>query len=478
MRLIGWAAGWLVGVGIGSLAHVPWIPVAAAAVALLGLASGCRARPVRDGLLVAAFLLLGVLRASCVRHPCSGDPLAEMRGQQVVVRGVVVGESEEVSKASRFPFRIEALREGDGGWHELRSTVLVSASPFFAPSYGTRLEIRGTLVALLPGSAGAGRFCLGLKEVEPLARIPGDGGAPLLAALYAVRGWTRARLQALLPEPHASLLVGILLGSRTGLPPEVAEAFSRSGTSHILAISGWNITLVVGFLGAGARFLPRRLALPLLLAGIAAYTVLVGASAAVVRAALMGSLYLFAQHVGRPGDALTALFASAWAMTLWDPRMLGDIGFQLSCSATLGMLLFVPVWNRALHRWPAWLGESAATTLASQLLTWPIAGLHFRTYSLVVPLANLVACPALAPLMLLGALTLCLGRVPLLGTLLCGATWAVASYMLAAVRWTGSLPWAALRLPVLGPPFLLLYYGALGFWWYRWRAQERSSAGS
>lgn len=465
MRLIYWAVGWLVGIGIGTQLGIPWFGAAGGAVGVFALARGVPGRLAREICLVAGFLCLGMLRATLVRDPCADDTLAGWREKQVVLRGVVVGEAEEAGRARRFPLRVEGFREGDGPWEPARSHVLVTGPAFFAPTYGVRLELRGTLAPLLSRAPGANRFCLGLNDVELVGQLPGTGGTPFLRALYAVRGWARGRLQTLFPEPHASLLVGILLGSRTGLPPDVSQAFARSGTSHILAISGWNITLVVGLLSAGSRLLPRRWSLPVLLAGIAGYTILVGGSAAVVRAAWMGSLYLLARQVGRPEDGLTALFASAWVMTLWDPRMLADIGFQLSCTSTLGMLLFVPIWTDVLHRWPEWLRESGAATLASQLLTWPVVALHFRTYSLVVPLANLLGCPALAPLMLLGALALCFGRIPLLGPLLCGAGWVMASYLLAVVRWTGSLPWAALQLPVLGPAFVVVYYAALACWW-------------
>jgi competence protein ComEC len=361
----------------------------------------------------------------------------------------------------------------------LRGTALVQGERFMEVRYGERLHLSGELA--LPRSAGSSSYrdslarqsiYVLLQRVRVVERLPGAGGAFPARLLYALRGWARGRLEALLPEPAASLLVGILLGSRTSIPPAVEEAFSRSGTTHILAISGWNINIVAAFLAAAGRRLPRHISLLLVLLGIVLYTLFVGASAAVLRAALMGMLYVLAQQAGRPADGRTALFASAWAMTLWNPGLLSDLGFQLSFAATLGMLLFVPVWSALLARWPRFLAESLAATLASQLLTWPVLALAFRQFSLVVPLANLLACPALAPLMLLGALTLLLGAVPGLGVLLRGLTWLVASYMLAVVGWTGSLPWAAVPLPALGVGFLVVYYAVIAWWW---RGYQRAS---
>jgi len=93
--------------------------------------------------------------------------------------------------------------------------------------------------------------------------------------------------------------------------------------------------------------------------------------------------------------------------------------------------------------------------------------LYFRQFSLIVPLSNLLACPTLTPLMLLGTLALLLGGVPGLGTVLCGSTWLIAAYMLEVVGWAGRLPWASLGLPTLGPVFLLFYYVGIGWWVWR-----------
>ena len=131
------------------------------------------------------------------------------------------------------------------------------------------------------------------------------------------------------------------------------------------------------------------------------------------------------------------------------------------------MLLFVPVWTEAMPRWPRFLSESLSATISAQLVTWPLLSLYFRQFSLVVPLSNFLACPALAPLMLFGMLTLFLGGLPGVGVVLRGLTWLIASYMLGVVSWTGALPWAAVTMPVLGPAFLVAYYGALAWWWYR-----------
>ncbi len=472
MTLIAMVIAWLAGIALGSWLRPPWAVPAALSLGALLLLLMWRRRLL--GLLLLA--ALGALRW-CLAQPSWGPgDIASYVGRSVEVRGFVDGEAMESGGRVSFSFWVETLQLPGEEPRPARGRVLVRGRPFQEAFYGERLLLEGTLAAPRGGTQAAYRDYLArqgiyvlLEDVRFAELLPGRGGAWPARLLHALRRWARGRLEGFLPEPAASLLVGILLGSRTSIPPEIQEAFSRSGTSHILAISGWNINIVAGFLAAFTRRLPRRVGWLLVLAGIALYTLFVGAGAAVLRAALMGGLYVIAQQAGRPGEGRTALFASAGAMTLWNPALLGDLGFQLSFAATLGMLLFVPVWTAALSRWPRFLSESLAATLSSQLLTWPLLAASFGTFSLVVPLANLLACPALAPLMLLGALALFLGRLPGLGLLLRGLTWLVASYMLLVVGRLGALPWAAVEMPKVGIGFIGVYYGIVGWCWWRSR---------
>ncbi len=472
MTLIGLGTAWMGGIFLGERLGLPWTMGALLAGTVLPLLFLWRHnRWLRPLLSLALVALLGALRWS-LAHPVPQTLLA-YTGQTVELAGTAIGEAEVLGRGLAFPFQVEALRPAGKGWREEQGAVLVQGERFLEVGYGDRMVLRGKLVRPQSGGTFSYRdylarqgICALLQKVQVVERLPGQGGFGGARLLYGLRTWARLRLEGLFPEPQVSLLVGILLGTRAGIPSGVQEAFSRSGTSHILAISGWNITIVAGFLAAAGRSLPRRLSPFLVASGILLYTLFVGAGAAVLRAALMGLLYVLAREVGRPGHGPTALMAAAWAMTLWNPLLLWDTSFQLSFSATMGMLMFVPIGMDLLARWPRFLAESLSATIASQLLTWPLMALYFRQFSLVMPLANLLACPALPPLMLLGTLALCLGTLPGLGTILQGLTWLVASYMLGVVEWSGSLPWAALPLPPLGVGFLVVYYAAIG-WWYK-----------
>jgi len=176
--------------------------------------------------------------------------------------------------------------------------------------------------------------------------------------------------------------------------------------------------------------------------GIAVYTVLVGAGASVVRAALMAGLALTAQRLGRQGDALAGLGAAGIGMTLVHPYTLWDVGFQLSFGATLGLVMYAEPLNAALIRLLSLkmtgeratriagpVGEYALFTLAAQVTTLPLTAAYFHRLSLVALIANPVVLPAQPAVMVLGGLATLAGTVCLpLGRPLAWMAWPVVAY--------------------------------------------------
>jgi competence protein ComEC len=234
-------------------------------------------------------------------------------------------------------------------------------------------------------------------------------GSPIYRAIYAIKDRARATIQRALPDPQAALLTGILLGDDSGLPPELEEQFRTTGMTHIIAISGFNIAILTGLLLAASRPLfGLRWSAWFVLLGIALYTVLVGADAAVVRAAIMGALFVIATRLlGRPTFAPAGLFTAALVMTLVNPFIPWDVGFQLSFVATLGLMLYVGPWSQwtqnnlrrfadpeTASRLTRSISEVILATMAAMLLTLPLILYHFERLSLISPIANLFILPA------------------------------------------------------------------------------------
>jgi competence protein ComEC len=278
----------------------------------------------------------------------------------------------------------------------------------------------------------------------------------------ALRSALEQRLSTNVPGAEGQLAAGLLLGSDVAIPQELRAQLRASGTSHILAVSGFNVAVVGGVvLALGGRVLGRHWALALAGLAVSIYTMLVGAPPSAVRAALMLGAVGLASAVGRLPDPPTSLILAAALMGAIEPLLLLDIGFQLSFAATAGLVLLgsslTPTWRRL----PRWVGTVLGMTLAAQLFTLPLVLHTFHSVSLVAPLANVLVAPLLPALMGSAALDLMLGWVPALGPLLHGLVWLLSHVVLTVIGSAAGLPGAMLatgRFPVWA---LLAAYGCI-----------------
>ncbi|HUG95860.1 MAG TPA: DNA internalization-related competence protein ComEC/Rec2 [Pleomorphomonadaceae bacterium] len=304
--------------------------------------------------------------------------------------------------------------------------------------------------------------------------VIGHRSDPLTDSFGTVRRWLLDGLVTTVPEPEASLGAGILLGVRAGIDPAVRDAFAVAGLSHVVAISGWNVAIVVVLIGALTRRLRRRAgpALPAMVAvvAVAGYVVLVGASPAVVRAALMAGALLVSRLGGSPAHAGSALMAAVVAMLVISPPALWDVGFQLSALATGGLIVLGGALEQRLARWPVWIRTPVALTVAAQLATLPVLLATFEQVSLVAPVANVVVVPLVPAVMAGSALAAVVGglaaALPLPGVSDTagwfggGAAWLPLRALITAGTTAAELPLAA--LPVTGGPwFTVAWYPLL-----------------
>ena len=194
-------------------------------------------------------------------------------------------------------------------------------------------------------------------------------------------------LEVALPEPEASYAKGILLGDRSGMSYELRQAFRRTGTSHLTALSGYNVTVIAEYLGV----LSRGIAVPAL--GIIFFVLATGAASSLVRAAIMGVLVLVVRRAGYHYMAGRALLYAVVVMLFWEPTILfGDIGFQLSVAATAGIIFLVPYFDTLFSLVPKRFGarEAIATTIAAQITTLPLIIFYFGLPSIVSIPANIL----------------------------------------------------------------------------------------
>lgn len=290
-------------------------------------------------------------------------------------------------------------------------------------SGSVRLSARVIVLAGNPAWAGL----LPGQRVEARARIAEPRGGDLTAAVLSTSaaprrigappwpqraaGSLRAGLQracAPLPDEPGGLLPGLVVGDVSQLDPAVADDFRTTGMTHLNAVSGSNVAIVVGavlLLARWARAGPKTAAIACALA-LVGFVILARPSPSVLRAAAMGSLALFALAAGRPRAALPALCAAVTVLVVVDPELAGDAGFALSVLATGGLLLLAPGWRDGLRRRgvPAGLAEALAVPAAAQVACAPVIAGISSTVSVVAVPANLLVVPAVAPATILGVL--------------------------------------------------------------------------
>lgn len=307
----------------------------------------------------------------------------------------------------------------------------------------------------------------------------GSSPAPLLLVAAAVAlalshsGEIRARADTALgrgmPAREAALARGFVLGEDEQIDPATTEDFRRAGLSHLLAVSGQNVALLVllAMPVLAALGLPLRTRLLWVLGLIVVYVPLAGAGPSIQRAGIMGALSVLATLAGRRASRFYALVLAAVVLLVLEPGIASDVGWQLSFAAVLGILLLAAPLRAGIvarigsHRWRRALAEGAAVTIAATLATAPLIAFHFEAISTTTLVANLLAMPAVAPAMWLGMLAATAGQVP--GTPVAALN-AVDSLLLAYIAqvaaWCGRPSWAYLHVR-LGLGGLVASYAAI-----------------
>lgn len=266
-----------------------------------------------------------------------------------------------------------------------------------------------------------------------------------------------SRMEKNIPEPQVSLLAGIILGENRVFSDDFDNSLRVSGTTHIVAASGYNVTILVIAVQRLFRFLPRKWRLVLSIAFIWGFAVMSGLSASIVRATIMGTIVLLSSLLGRKVDISYVLLMSVALFILVNPRIGFDVGFQLSIAATLGLVYLSPILSRMF----VWIGSPSikgfvdgyfVTTLSATLATIPVSVSTFGVLSVISPVANLLVLPVLESTLLYGVIALLTGS-----KLVYMAVWMQLKYFEEVVRFFGGLDWVSFDVEV-GSGFAIYVY--------------------
>jgi competence protein ComEC len=431
-----------------------------------------------------AALLLGAFRYQLSVPKIDANHIAWYNDRQsdLVITGTVAAPPDVHDTYTNLRVRVSAVDTGNGDL-EAGGLILARVDGDEVYRYGEELRLRGRLSTPPENDEFSYRDYLARQGIHSylswatVTRLPfARGGNPLLRWIYDLRDHALGNIYKIFPDPEASLLAGILLGEDNGMSADLQQAFQNTGTAHIIAISGFNITIIAAlFVMLFSRLLGRRRGPWAAVAGIILYTLLVGADAPVVRAAIMGGLGLFARQVGRRQTGLNTLAFTAAVMCMINPFTPWDAGFQLSFFATLGLVLYaqpLQEWAvKTINRLPlpvpaekiaAPLSEFVLFTLAAQLTTLPIMAAQFGNISLVSIIANPFILPAQPLVMILGGLALLFSSIYLpLGQVFAWVAWPFSAYTIRVVELFNRLPHGVIHLGDFSVLLVVAFYGIL-----------------
>jgi competence protein ComEC len=447
---------------------VPGRPLlGAAALVLAVVTAGLAAfvRPLAMSLAIAG-ALVGIARTELpAADPGLTVRAAALAGQTVTVAGIAADDPKAVSGGYEVLLEPGPLRTAGGGLLAPPGNLLIRARGLSSIGYGDRLEVTGRLRLPDERPGFDRRAYLAQRQVllELAATRVSSRPAPWSPAQLPsqLRAAYQASIETLLPQPHAAVLLGVVLGIRGGVPLRLEQALQATGLVHLLVLSGLKVAVFARLAGAALTpVLGRWSTLPVL-ALIAFYALAGGATPAAVRAAAMGGLALLAMKLGRPTHVWTSLAVVAAAMLGWHPELAWDVGFQLSFLGTAAIVLLTPPITARLEWMPAYVREPFAVTLAAQVGTLPLTAAGFHVLSPVAPLANALVLPLLPAMVGAGLLVVSLAPFPDVGRLVAIPLDGLLAYLEQVALLLGAVPFAAIPIPTFPAWVGGAYYSTL-----------------
>ncbi len=385
------------------------------------------------------------------------------KGIKVVLRGYVDNSMEVNGSQGQVYLHVREL-EVPGNVIKVDERTLLFTNSFPIYKVGDKISVTGSLEKPKNFTEGFDyiqylknkriRTTVPFPTIVPNAKVYVPlfqrGKLALYRALFNIKDKFESAVNRSLPEPYAGYTNGILVGTRQNIPDDLTKAFNTTSTTHVLAISGYNISIIAtSLLAMLVFFMRRRKAFWVSVLVIILFTILTGASASVVRASIMGLLILFANGYGRLYDPRNSILLAAGVMVFLDPLSLRfDVGFQLSFLAVIGLIYLYPILESKFSKLPEWKGlkETLLMSISAQIMVAPLLAYVFHTFSLVSLPANILILPIMPYVMLFGFLTGIGGLILVpLGKAIGLIAIVLGGYQIEIVKWMASLPFASIN---------------------------------
>ncbi len=422
--------------------------------------------------------------------PTDDALLRTHRSAPASFRGIIIDDPEDRGRVSRFTVDIQSI-DGKKITDPEDHLVLLRSEPpaddrgsgYF--SYGDEIEFSAILEKpeIIEGTDGRdfdyARYLskdniFYIAEGRNASVISRDNRNAVVASLFEIKRAFVSNLNQSLPSPHSFLAGGLVISGKGSLDEDLQDQFQKAGLIHIVVLSGFNISVIGEAIMRAVSFLPKAFAGGFGAASIILFSIMTGAGATVVRSALMSIIGIYARLSGKTNSALASLFAAALLMLVHNPKLAAyDPSFQLSFTATLGLILYADPIERLLRyclvrsgalarRIPEGVIALASSTLATQIFTLPLIMRFSGLVSIVALPVNILVLP-LIPLTMLfvcltGAVSFISGEAAMLPAFV---SWILLSYELLMVRISSSLPFSSIQLPPVVWKAVFAGYGAM-----------------
>jgi competence protein ComEC len=442
-------------------------------------------------------LFAGNYLYTCQRPDYDEQELSFYNGSENIhLKGKVKRDPEPGDKNTRLQIDVSSVLV-DEEWRNVSGTALVFVPVYSDYSYGDLLLIEGSPETPPQLDDFDYETYLARKGIYSTIYYPkiavldtGTGIKPM-EWIYAFRNGLVEVIDKTLPEPHASLTKGIVLGMRSTIPSSTRDEFSHTGTAHLLAISGLHLTIIAGILvSLGIRIFGRKgyVYVWMTIAAVWIYAILTGMNPPVLRSVQMISLFLAAELFGRQRSSIIALFFAAALMSGFNPKIVWDPSFQLSFTAMTGLILIFPLLQSLSRRViisrfgetgtlsgiTTTIADSFSVSISAIIAVWPLIAYYFGIISPIAPVATFFTLPALPGVIITGFLSGVTGLIFLPASqVLAWILWVFISYILLVVKAFTLIP--VVENQSIGVLPVILYYMILIFiLWYFYRKKKNT----
>lgn len=405
------------------------------------------------------------------------ESLQQSVGKELKATGKII-QVDPGARFTRIGLQLDALEETSGSFDG--KILLYLPDTVVNYSLGDRLEFEGEFQRI-PGPrnpkafdfatymSSQGYYLQSFVKENQWRHLPRPANITVASSTEQLRAYCLSILQQYLPTPETYAIgAALITGHRDALTPSLRNSYANTGAMHVLAVSGLHVGLIYLGLQFLLGFLGNRyghwkwLSVSLLLMGVWGFVYFTGATASVVRAGCMFSFIIIGQSLKRYTNIYNTIAASAFCMLLIAPRLLLNIGFQLSYLALLGIVFFQPNIYRAIYcryRWIDYCWKLSSVALAAQLTTLPISLFYFHQFPVYFLLSGLIVVPAAMAILSVGISLFALASLPVIGTFLGTLLFWIIRSMNAVIFFLEDLPYSTLTdiwLPASGMVCLFL----------------------